>query len=36
VDLGAASLDHYAVPRTIGYHWNFPLILSGLAKRMKN
>jgi len=36
VDLGAASLDHYAVPRTIVYHWNFPLILSGLAKRMKN
>jgi peptidoglycan/xylan/chitin deacetylase (PgdA/CDA1 family) len=35
VDLESASLDHFAVPRTIVYHWNFPLILNGLAKRLK-
>jgi peptidoglycan/xylan/chitin deacetylase (PgdA/CDA1 family) len=30
VYLGAPSLDHYTVPRTIVYHWNFPIILRKL------
>lgn len=33
VDLGSPSLDHYAVPRTIVYHWNFPLILRALKSK---
>ncbi len=30
-----ASLDRYAVPRTIVYHWNFPVILAALKHNMR-